>query len=99
MVDMLQQTSQEESRSISENVTWGQRKRFAYGKVSLPNGRFLRYEKGEDRLPKNVEQEAAVAWKNFLSSLLIFIKNLETNKIFNILEINTEDFNNELKIR
>ncbi|MBU3093397.1 hypothetical protein KPL35_15125 [Clostridium sp. CF011] len=39
---MLQQTSQqEESRSISENITWGKRKRFADGKVSLPYGRFL----------------------------------------------------------
>jgi len=30
------QLSQEESRSISENVTWGQRKRMVDGKVSLP---------------------------------------------------------------
>jgi hypothetical protein len=43
---------QEESRSISENVTWGQRKKFADGKVSLPYGKFLGYEKGEDGLPK-----------------------------------------------
>jgi len=32
---------QEESRSFSENVTWGQRKRFADGKVSLPYKLFL----------------------------------------------------------
>lgn len=51
---------QEESRSISENVTWGQRKRFADGKVSLPYGQFLGYEKGEDGLPKIVEKEAVV---------------------------------------
>ncbi|OPX87241.1 MAG: Recombinase [Pelotomaculum sp. PtaB.Bin104] len=49
---------QEESRSISENVTWGQRKRFADGKVSLPYRRFLGYEKGPDGLPKIVESEA-----------------------------------------
>ncbi|WP_459482357.1 hypothetical protein [Clostridium saccharoperbutylacetonicum] len=47
---------QEESRSISENVTWGQRKRFADGKVSLPYKQFLGYEKGEDGLPKIVEK-------------------------------------------
>ncbi len=47
-----------ESRSISENVTWGQRKRFPDGKVSLPYGQFLGYEKGEDGLPKIVESEA-----------------------------------------
>ncbi len=40
--------AQEESRSISENVTWGQRKRFADGKVSVPYGRFLGYDRGED---------------------------------------------------
>ncbi|NMA13670.1 MAG: recombinase family protein, partial [Clostridia bacterium] len=50
--------SQEESRSISENVTWGQRKRMADGKVSLPYAHFLGYEKGEDGLPKIVEKEA-----------------------------------------
>ena len=51
---------QEESRSISENVTWGQRKRFADGKVSLPYGHFLGYEKGDDGFPKIVEKEAVV---------------------------------------
>ncbi|WAG66490.1 recombinase family protein [Clostridium estertheticum] len=51
---------QEESRSISENFTWGQRKRFADGKVSLPYKQFLGYEKGEDGLPKIVEKEASV---------------------------------------
>lgn len=51
---------QEESRSISENVTWGHRKRFADGKVSMPYKRFLGYEKGEDGLPKIVETEAEV---------------------------------------
>jgi hypothetical protein len=50
--------AQEESRSISENVAWGQRKRMADGKVSLPYKRFLGYEKGADGLPKIVEEEA-----------------------------------------
>ena len=52
--------AQEESRSISENVTWGQRKRFADGKVSMPYKRFLGYEKGEDGTPAINEEEAAV---------------------------------------
>jgi len=51
---------QEESRSISENVTWGQRKRFSDGKVNLPYKQFLDYEKGENGLPKIVEKEAVV---------------------------------------
>ena len=50
--------AQEESRSISENVTWGQRKRFADGKVSLPYAHFLGYRKGENGLPEIVPEEA-----------------------------------------
>ena len=33
--------AQEESRSISENVTWGKRKKMADGKVNLPYKHFL----------------------------------------------------------
>lgn len=36
LLTIMSSLAQEESRSISENVTWGQRKRFADGKVSLP---------------------------------------------------------------
>ena len=52
--------TQEESRSLSENVTWGQRKRFADGKVTLPYSRFLGYDKGEDGLPKINDKEADI---------------------------------------
>lgn len=52
--------AQEESRSISQNVTWGQRKRFADGKVSLPYKHFLGYEKGEDGIPKIVPEQAEI---------------------------------------
>lgn len=58
LITIMSSLAQEESRSISENVTWGQRKRFADGKVSLPYGQFLGYEKGDDGLPKIVESEA-----------------------------------------
>lgn len=58
LITIMSSLAQEESRSISENVTWGQRKRFADGKVSLPYKRFLGYDKGEDDIPKIVESEA-----------------------------------------
>lgn len=58
LITIMSSLAQEESRSISENVTWGQRKRFSDGKVTLPYGQFLGYEKGEDGLPKIVESEA-----------------------------------------
>ena len=60
LITIMSSLAQEESRSISENVTWGQRKRMQDGKVSLPYKHFLGYEKGEDGLPKIVESEAAI---------------------------------------
>lgn len=63
LITIMSSLAQEESRSISENVTWGQRKRFADGKINIPYGRFLGYEKGEDGLPKIIEKEAAAIRK------------------------------------
>ena len=57
LITIMSSLAQEESRSISENVTWGQRKRFADGKVSLPYKNFLGYEKGKDGVPKIIEKE------------------------------------------
>lgn len=48
LITIMSSLAQEESRSISENVTWGQRKRFADGKVTVPFGQFMGYDKGED---------------------------------------------------
>ncbi len=59
-ITIMSSLAQEESRSISENVTWGQRKRFADGKVSLPYRKFLGYRKGTDGLPEIVPEEAEV---------------------------------------
>ena len=60
MITIMSSLAQEESRSISENVTWGQRKRFSDGKVSLPYSSFLGYTKGDDGLPKVVPEEAEI---------------------------------------
>lgn len=51
-ITIMSSLAQEESRSISENVTWGQRKRFADGKVSMAYKQFLGYRKGPDGLPE-----------------------------------------------
>ena len=45
LITIMSSLAQEESRSISENTTWGQRKRFADGKGSLAYSRFLGYDK------------------------------------------------------
>ena len=60
LITIMSSLAQEESRSISENVTWGQRKRFADGKVSMPYKQFLGYEKGEDGTPVINEEEATI---------------------------------------
>lgn len=72
LLTVLSSISQEEARSISENTTWGQRKRFADGKVSVPFKRFLGYDRGEDgNLVINPEQAQTVKliYKLFLSGL------------------------------
>lgn len=60
LLTIMSSIAQEESRNISENVTWGIRKRFADGKVSMPYKRFMGYRRGEDGIPKIVEAEAEI---------------------------------------
>lgn len=61
LLTIMSSLAQEESRSISENVTWGQRKRFSDGKVSLPYKQFLGYERGQKKDdPPAVNPEQAV---------------------------------------
>ena len=81
LITLLSSLSQEESRSISENVTWGQRKRMADGKVSIPYGRFLGYRKGADGLPEIVPEEAETVRLIYRS----FMEGLTTNKIAQLL--------------
>lgn len=61
LITIMSSLAQEESRSISENVTWGKRKRFADGKVTVPFKRFLGYDRGPDgNLVVNPEQAVTV---------------------------------------
>ena len=48
LLTIMSSLAQEESRSISENVTWGIRKRFSDGKYYMAYKHFLGYEKGRD---------------------------------------------------
>ncbi|KRQ86776.1 Transposon Tn3 resolvase [Caloramator mitchellensis] len=86
LITIMSSLAQEESRSISEHVTWGQRKRFADGKVSLPYKHFLGYTKGEDGYPKIVEEEAEIVrliYRMFLEgkTALSIAKYLTENKV------------------
>lgn len=62
LLTIMSSLAQEESRSISENVTWGQRKRFSDGKISMPYKAFLGYDKGDgkDALPVVNDEQAVI---------------------------------------
>lgn len=47
LLSILSSLAQDESRSISENSTWGIRRRFEQGKVHLNHTKFLGYDKDE----------------------------------------------------
>ncbi|MCM1530398.1 MAG: recombinase family protein [Alistipes sp.] len=81
LITLMSSLAQEESRSISENVTWGQRKRMADGKVTIPYGRFLGYRKGDDGLPEIVPEEAEIVRLIYRS----FMEGLTPNKIAQML--------------
>ena len=81
LLTIMSSLAQEESRSISENVTWGQRKRFSDGKINLPYGQFLGYRKGEDGLPEIVPEEAEIVRKIYR----LFMQGKSVNYIATIL--------------
>lgn len=60
LLTIMSSLAQEESRSISENCTWGQRKRFSDGKVTVPFARFLGYDRGADGNLVLNENEAVI---------------------------------------
>ena len=60
LLTIMSSITQEKSRNISENVTWGMRKRFADGKVTMPYGQFMGYRRGKDGTPEVVEAEAEI---------------------------------------
>lgn len=69
LLTIMSSLAQEESRSISENVKWGHRKRFADGKVSVPFGNFLGYKKGEDG-NLEIDEEQAIIVKRIYREFL-----------------------------
>lgn len=70
LLTIMSSLAQEESRSISENVTWGQRKRMADGKVSLAYSRFLGYDKGSEKYTMVINEEQAVTVRRIFHMFL-----------------------------
>ena len=65
LITLMTSLAQEESRSLSENVTWGQRKRFADGKYSVAYSRFLGYDYGFE-----VNEDGAAVVRNIYKQFL-----------------------------
>ena len=66
MITLLSSMAQEESRSISDNVKWGLRKRMADGKYYVAYSRFLGYDKGETSIEINVQEAETVRYIYYL---------------------------------
>lgn len=69
ILTIMASIAQEESRSISQNVTWGKRAAFKQGKVSFGYKNFLGYKRGIDGKPEIDEEQAKVViliYKMFL---------------------------------
>lgn len=74
LLTIMSSLAQEESRSISENVRWGQQRSMQEGNVAMAYGRFLGYRKGEDGKPEIVPAEAEIIkdiYRLFLDGMAI----------------------------
>jgi len=60
ILTIMASIAQEESRSISQNVTWGKRVSFQAGKVSFAYKSFLGYKKEDDKIVIDVDQAVIV---------------------------------------
>ena len=72
LISIMSSLAQEESRSISENVTWGHRKRMVNGKVYVAFSTFLSYDRGPDgNLVVNKEQAKIVRliYRSFMEGM------------------------------
>lgn len=65
LITIMSSLAQEESRSISENVTWGMRESMRQGKAWVPYSVFLGYNKGPDGNWVVVPEQAAIVRRIF----------------------------------
>lgn len=70
LITLMSSLAQEESRSMSENITWGQRKRFADGIYHMPYSHFLGYDKGPNGTPVINQEQAQIVRLIYLKFLL-----------------------------
>ena len=74
LLTIMSSLTQEESRSISENVRWGQQRSMQEGKVTMAYKHFLGYRKGGNGRPEIVPEEAEIVreiYRMFLEGVTI----------------------------
>jgi site-specific DNA recombinase len=86
ILTIMASIAQEESRSISQNVTWGKRVSFQKGKVSFAYDSFLGYKKENDKLVIDEDQAVIVKmiYRMFLAegkSILSIAKYLTSQNV------------------
>ncbi len=59
MLTLMSSFAEEESRSISDNVTWGKRKQFADGFYTVPFAHFLGYDRGAEKCEFVINEDEA----------------------------------------
>ncbi len=69
ILTIMASIAQEESRSISQNVTWGKRVSFQQGKVSFAYKSFLGYKKEDDKIV--IDEDQAVIVKMIYRMFLV----------------------------
>ena len=89
LITIMSSLAQEESRSISENCTWGIRKRFEEGKVKMSYGSFLGYEKDDNGNIVINEREATIVryiYSRYLQGIApnTIAKELEDKEVKNV---------------
>ena len=82
LITIMSSLAQEESRSISENVTWGIRKRFSDGKYHMHYSEFLGYEKSSTGNITINDKESIIVKR-------IYMMYLEGYSLYNIASILT----------
>src|SRR5690554_5333891 len=76
ILTIMASIAQEESRSISQNVTWGKRVSFQEGKVSFAYKSFLGYKKENDKLV--IDEDEAVIVRMIYQMFLVEGKKQQT---------------------
>lgn len=86
LLTILSSLAQDESRSISENTTWGVRRRFEQGRVTVNEKKFLGYDKDEEGNLIINKQQAKIVRRIYTEYLngkgpTRIVKELERDKV------------------